>query len=326
MGKGGFGRFAKDKLLRLGVPLAVGALTHATLQVYLDRITHGLFQGSYFEFLPHYFEGVFLEPGGEGNFAFHGMHLWYLLVLLLYSLLLYPLLAWLRGAGQGVLRWMGNALANPAAILLLALPLALMDSLLGDTPLVDFNLGGWGIGLYIPFLISGFVIISNERLLESVRRQRWLSLAVGLVGMALYLLLKFGRLTPSGNVGGEPLGEVLDDPFRVLSAWGILLAFVGFGRQHLNFSTPFLKYANEAVLPFYILHQTVLLCVGFFVVQWALPAFLTWFVIASVSFAAIMLIYEYLVRRWNVMRFLFGMRPLPRAVEVEAPRAEARAG
>jgi hypothetical protein len=32
-----------------------------------------------------------------------------------------------------------------------------------------------------------------------------------------------------------------------------------------------------------------------------------------VSFAAIMAIYEYLIRRWNVVRFLFGMkRLLPR--------------
>jgi peptidoglycan/LPS O-acetylase OafA/YrhL len=311
MGKGGFGQFVKDKLLRLGVPLAVGALTHASLQVYLDRLTHGLFQGSYFEFLPHYFEGVFMESGTPGNFAFHGMHLWYLLVLLLYSLALYPLLAWLRGPGQGVLRGLGNALAHPGAILLLALPLVLMDSLLGDTPLVDFILGGWGIGLYIPFLLAGFIIIANERLLESIRRMRWLSLAVGLAAMALYLLGGYGGIQLNASMGGEPLFEALDDPVAALSAWGLILAFLGFGRQHLNFTRPFLKYANEAVLPFYIFHQTVLLCVGFFVVRWAIPDPLKWLIIASLSFAAILVLYEYLVRRWNVMRFLFGMKLLP---------------
>jgi hypothetical protein len=64
------------------------------------------------------------------------------------------------------------------------------------------------------------------------------------------------------------------------------------------------------VLPFYIFHQTVLLAVGFFVVQWALPAPLKWLIIASVSFAAILALYEFLVRRWNILRFLFGMKPL----------------
>ena len=32
MGKGGFGKFVKDKVLRLLIPLLVGALTHVSLQ------------------------------------------------------------------------------------------------------------------------------------------------------------------------------------------------------------------------------------------------------------------------------------------------------
>ena len=79
LGKGGFGKFLKDKVLRLLVPLLVGAFTHASLQVYLDRLTHGQFSGSYFEFLPLYFHGVYDDGDPTaGNFAFHGMHLWYL--------------------------------------------------------------------------------------------------------------------------------------------------------------------------------------------------------------------------------------------------------
>ena len=57
--KGGTGKFIKDKVLRLLVPLLVVVFTHASLQVYLERLTHGQFSGSYFEFLPHYFEGVY---------------------------------------------------------------------------------------------------------------------------------------------------------------------------------------------------------------------------------------------------------------------------
>jgi hypothetical protein len=38
---------------------------------------------------------------------------------------------------------------------------------------------------------------------------------------------------------------------------------------------------------------------------------LEWLVIVVFSFVTIMLIYEYLVRRWNVMRFLFGLKRLP---------------
>jgi glucans biosynthesis protein C len=57
------------------------------------------------------------------------------------------------------------------------------------------------------------------------------------------------------------------------------------------------------------------LCVGFFVVQWAIPDILKWAVILLISFAIITVIYEYVVSRFNVMRFLFGMRVIPRQAE-----------
>ena len=84
--------------------------------------------------------------------------------------------------------------------------------------------------------------------------------------------------------------------------------------RYLNFTSPALKYANEAVLPFYVLHQTVLLAVGYFVVQWQIPDLAKWEAIVLISFALIMALYEYLVRRNNLLRVLFGMKPLPASV------------
>jgi glucan biosynthesis protein C len=69
------------------------------------------------------------------------------------------------------------------------------------------------------------------------------------------------------------------------------------------------------VLPFYILHQTVLVVVGYFVVQSSLPDLVKWLIIAPVSFLIVMGIYEYLVRRTNGLRFLFGLKPLRRSAQ-----------
>ena len=60
------------------MPLVVNIFSLCILQVYLERITHHEFTGSIFDFLPHYFEGIY---GFGGNFAVVGMHLWYLAVL-----------------------------------------------------------------------------------------------------------------------------------------------------------------------------------------------------------------------------------------------------
>ncbi|MEJ2267062.1 MAG: acyltransferase family protein, partial [Anaerolineales bacterium] len=87
---GGALRFLRARVLRLLVPLAFGILVLGPPQLYLERLTHGEFQGSFLEFLPLYYRDwrVF-----GGNFAWSGVHLWYLEYLFLFTLVLLPLFA-----------------------------------------------------------------------------------------------------------------------------------------------------------------------------------------------------------------------------------------
>jgi len=303
MNKGGVGTFFKDKAFRLLVPLVVAMFTHASWQVYLERITHGQFSGSYFAFLPHYFEGVYLGVGGDGNFAFAGMHLWYLMILFLYCGIFYPLFHWWKGNGRGALEKIGNLLASPWTMwLVMAFPIFILDLFIDDTPWA-FGSGGWGFLYYIFFLLYGFVIASHERLQTNIRKSRWAYLIAGLILSAVYGYLG----TNASNPAIAPWERELGDPLYFLSACTLLPAILGFAMQYLTQSAPFLKYANEAVLPFYILHQTVLLIIGYFIVQWAVPDLAKWAIIFTSSFIVIMATYE-IVRRVNILRFLFGMR------------------
>ena len=284
VGKSGAGQFIKDKVLRLLVPLVVGVFTHCMLQVYLERLTHGQFRGSFFEFLPHYFEGIY---GSGGNLAITGMHLWYLEVLFVFSIVLLPLFLLLKSKmGSRVLGKLIDLIALPGLVYVLALILLMSWKLIDPNSLLGFDKFGWNLGVYMSFFLFGFVIMASERLQQSIQRLRWISL---LGAIALTIML------------------IMDQEHYDLMAWFFILTFLGFGMKHLNFNTPFLKYANEAVLPFYILHQTVLLCVGYFVVQWAIPDLLKWPIIFPLSFVIVMGLYE-LVRRNNILRFLFGMK------------------
>jgi glucan biosynthesis protein C len=69
-----------------------------------------------------------------------------------------------------------------------------------------------------------------------------------------------------------------------------------------------IAYAGEAFLPFYILHQTVIFVIGYYVVQWQTTALLKYLVISLSSLAATLLLYELAVRRTKVTRWLFGMK------------------
>ena len=312
MGKGGFGKFIKDKVLRLLVPLLVGALTHVSLQAYLDSITHGQFSGNYFQFLPHYYTLNSIE--------WQGAHLWYLKYLFMFSIILYPLMRWLKNGGSSLLSKLDGVLARSGVVYILALPILLLILLPSDVPLMDWN-GGWPYLTYLVFILWGFVIVSDERLQDSIRQLRWVTLSIGLVLVAGSVIVISQIANPDVISPSLILGGLM----RVFGGWICVLAIFGLGMQYLTARTPRLDYASEAVLPFYILHQTVLLTVGYFMLQWSIPDVLEWATVVVISFAVIMGIYEYFVRRNNALRFLFGMKPLPTKLAQE-PQPAMQAG
>jgi len=296
LGKGGFGKFVKDKVLRLLVPLFIGALTHLSLQSYLWDKTHGLFSGNYFQYLPQYY---------PDSINWFGGHLWYLWYLFLFSLMLYPLLRWMKGNGSGFLSRLDGWFSKGGLVYILALPILVLYLLPSDFPFMAMN-GGYPYLMYLFFLLWGFVLVSDERLNESVRRLRWISLSVG-VTLVIGFILVYNQIANPTVI--SPI-LFLAGAMRVFGGWICVLAFFGLGMQYLTARTARLDYANQAVLPFYILHQTVIQAVGYFVLQWALPDVLEWAVVVLISFSIIMLLYEYLVRRFNLMRFLFGMKQM----------------
>ena len=281
------------------IPLLVADLTHISLQAYLDNFTHGQFRGNYFQFLPQYYH--------LDSIPWEGMHLWYLLYLFVFSIALYPLMRWLKGTGRGFLFRLDGWLSKSGVAYILALPIILLLLLPSDFPLMGMN-GGWPYLTYLFFLLWGFLIIADERLQESIRKLRWVSLSAGLL-LAIGSVIVYSQIANPDTLSAR---LILFGVMRTFGGWICVLAFFGLTRQYLTMRTPRLSYANEAVLPFYILHQTILLVVGYFVLQWALPDVLEWAIIVVISFAGIMAIYEYLVRRWNVMRFLFGMKQMPK--------------
>jgi glucan biosynthesis protein C len=80
-------QFVSDRSKRIFIPLLMGILLLSPHQVYLERLTHHQFSGSFIDFIPHYFSGWYAFGG---NFAWMGLHLWYLLLLFVYSLLTLP--------------------------------------------------------------------------------------------------------------------------------------------------------------------------------------------------------------------------------------------
>ncbi len=309
-GAAGALRFVWDRFLRLLVPLAIGVLVLAPPQVYLAQLTHGEFQGSFWQFLPVYL---------QGPISWTGEHLWYLEYLFLFTVVLLPLFAWLkRPSGQAALARLSRLSARPGVIFLWIAPFIVVVGLLDP-----FGLRGPGPAeaagrlMYVVFPLLGYVIYADRGIQEAIIRQRRAALALALattLGVVAVTagIEQFGwQVGLPGYAGIMLLGGTL--------IWAYVLACFGYGMRYLTADRPGLAYANQAVLPFYILHQPVILLIGYFVIPLPLPIAAKYLIIAPIAFAATLALYEYGVRRSNLARVLFGMKA--RAGARLSPRA-----
>jgi len=189
--------------------------------------------------------------------------------------------------------------------------------------------GGWNHGSYALFLLYGFLAAAGPRTGEALQRHWRPAAALGLV-----LFLAAGAAAYSAaDAGAEPFTDM--DPrsmaFRLLKTvdgWLWVAAIVGLARAYIGRrpSSPGQPaphragrasrlrrlgvYANDAVLPFYVLHETVIVAVAYLVLAWPIGGGAQYGVIALVSLAATLLLYDLGVRRSRLTRFLFGLKQL----------------
>ncbi|MFC1909617.1 acyltransferase family protein [Chloroflexota bacterium] len=292
--------FIKERILRILIPLVgIGVFALAPIQIYLERLTHGEFSGNFFQFYPHYFDGLY---GFGGNFAWMGVHLWYLMDIFLFSLIALPLFFPSKKTGESIISGIAQRWGKPWILLLIFLFLG-VASILTDVAGLGWTeeMGSWDILSYFVFFVYGYLIFSSGQIQQTISRYSTVLLIVAVVLTAAHVIFSF---IPSLEKMYDTWLFKLDG----FCAWSWVLGFVGIGRRLLNSNNRFLGYASEAVLPFYIMHQPIIIVIGFFIVQWSAGIAFKYFFIAIISFISIMLIYEVLVRRIKIFRFLFGMK------------------
>ena len=94
--------YIKERFTRLFIPLIFGILIIVSPQIYVERLAQGKISGSFIQFYPQFFQGIY----PEGNFSWN--HLWFLPYLLLMSLVATPLFLNLRKEGNNFLKSLNN--------------------------------------------------------------------------------------------------------------------------------------------------------------------------------------------------------------------------
>lgn len=309
-------RFLRERVLRLLVPFALGMLILSAPQKYLDRLNHGQFQGSFLEYLPLYFRDW---TRWNGEFDWVGVHLWYLAYLFLFTLVLLPLFAALKTAkGQRLTGFLARISARRGVIFLWVLPGVVLIlrvdpfGIMGPAPAEAM-----ARLFFLIYVIYGFLIFSDARIKQAIMQQRRAALILGAI-----LILAMPTISSLLENNPSVLVFALGMALAGLLVWACLLAILGYGMQCLTVNHRLLAYANEAVLPFYVLHQPVILMVGYFIILLPLSILAKYLLITPVAFAITIGIYEFGVRRVNPVRRLFGLKPRSPVIQAAEPAVQ----
>lgn len=315
-------RFARERVLRLLVPLVFGMLVVVPPQAYEQAVANHAFAGSYSAFLVRYFTFQPWPPG-----AFDGSHvgitwnhLWYLPYVLAYSLALAAALPLLRSrAGLAV----GDAfrrLRGWRLWVLPAIPLTLATwALAARFPIThDLLHDALAHVLYGAVFLFGYWTGDDAGLWAELRARRWAWLAAAVGTFALFSVLRVITVP-------EPsAARALYDFTERLNTWTWLLAVLGWGRHLLDRPFRGLAYATEAVVSWYVLHQTITVVTGAELSRLALGPVAEPLLLIGITVAGCLLLHEFVVRRSRLLRPLFGLKPLPpRGVEVATVAAAA---
>ncbi|WP_435623639.1 acyltransferase family protein [Flagellimonas sp.] len=299
LGKRSIGKFILERYLRLGIPLAVGMLLIVPPQVYFERLAHGQFSGSYLDYFTSVaFHGVY----PAGNISWH--HLWFLPYLFLFSLLLAPLLVYLRKNETRFIQGMRSFLAKKWGLYIFIVPLYFIEVFMEPFfPVNHALIGDWfTITFYIVLFFTGFVLIaSGNSFWQNLEKIKTKALFTGMI--AFSLLLSIWLLLEDSTLVHFTEGFI-----KVVNLWSWILVLFAYAANFLNKPSNGLSYANRAVYPFYILHQTITVMLAYYIMDlsWGFLPKAT--ILTLGTFGISWVIYHLVILPIPVLHPLFGLK------------------
>ena len=287
-------KYLKERFIRLFVPLLAGIFIVIPPQVYLERLTQGTVDVSYFEYYPSTFQGTY----PAGNFSWG--HLWFLAYLLIMSVVALPIFLYLGNNGTHLFDSFKRMIErSPLYLYLLVIPFIIIEITLEKRfPITMAITGDWyAFSYYSVCLLAGFFLANlGSSLWKAFIKIRYLSLLTGLFASTLVIWML--------SKGESPVWVQVLKPLNV---WSWVFIIFGFSSRYLNKKSNILKYRNTAVYPFYILHFTFTLFLGYLLMMHSMHYVLKMIILIIGTYGLSWIFYEYIIRRIAFLRPLFGI-------------------
>jgi glucans biosynthesis protein C len=299
-------QYLGERFKRLFIPLAIGIFTLVPVQVYIEKSAH---YNSLLAFYPHMFEGTY----PEGNFSWH--HLWFIAYLFFIALVITPFLNFLRsGRFDLLIGKLNRIVAKKLGANIFLLPLIFSQIILRHYFPEDTHalFDDWAeVFNFFIFFLSGFILVSNHKMMEAINKQKQLFLLQCIIGTVLLFTIPYQF---AAGWASDTSWNILE----IVVAWSCGMTAIGYARQYLNKNNKFRKLANEAIYPFYMLHQPIIVIIGHVIVKWDVTVYWKVILITLISFSLTIILYWLIIKPFNITRFIFGMKTKKKEFEEQA--------
>ncbi len=295
-GKRNWWQFIIERTKRLYVPLLFGVLFIVPLQVYYENIT------SYTSIWSAYPKIVL---------QFKVNHLWFIEHLLIISIISIPLILLLKSKWFSIyIQKLHRFFDSPLGIFSLVIPLSIIYLISKSYyPEDSKSISNLSVALFfLYFYIVGIVFTLCNGFWDIIKKYRHFN---GYISMVVFIIFYTYYFIPR-----EWISPYLSIETRwqiwylccCLVSWSFIITLLGYGQVWFNQTSAILNKANEAIYPFYILHQTIIIAVGFYIIQTSFSIFIKILLMILISFPICIILYRYLIYPFSWIRFLFGMK------------------
>jgi hypothetical protein len=302
---GGLARFLGSRSARLLIPLVFAAIVVIPVQPWIElQFKHG-YTASFW----HFWTRDYFRFGAlDGIVMPTWQHLWFVVYLWVYTAALVLLLAVTpRSLRTRIAALADRAFAGPGVLLV---PIALLLVHLGlgwpgqeeTHALVD---DGQAHRIYFAAFLFGFFLRNAPATWQAIRCWWKVAAAVGLIGYAFVAAVDLSLLDPI--LPGAAPQHVLFAVAREFQAWGTIVALIGLADRCWNRDHKLRAMLTEAVFPFYIIHQTIIVTVGWYLLPLALPALAEFAILLPATVIGCWLFY-WIGRSIVPLRPLIGLR------------------
>ena len=295
----------KLRLVRLLPPLILGMLVIVPPQMYFQILQAEGVELGYLEFYRLYLDiGTDRFPDQQtpvGLVTWN--HLWFIPYILVYTAAFVVF--------KPVLDRLADMLARvqvPLWLLYVLPPVVLLQYGLFLRPHFPQSyalVGDWySHALYFTLFAGGYVLAGQMQIARMLAASRWTCLALSLVGYVLLIMLFRGVILTDYDSQAE---GVIRWAIRYFNGWSWLLTVMAWAAAWLNRPSRALTYMNTAILPWYVLHQTITILLAWYLSPIGLNTGFEATLVVVGTVAACAIGYE-IIRRFTVTRFLFGLK------------------